>query len=68
MNPIEIQLKRKAKRLGYRLRRIPTNDPWYLSIGPYYMVNRSSNRVYYKRLGLHEVFGILTTIQPPNKK
>lgn len=61
-NPIEIQLKRESKRLGYTLRRVPEDDAWYPSIGPYYLVDRITNRVRYSRLALYEVFGVLTSV------
>jgi hypothetical protein len=63
MNPIEIPLKREAKRLGYTLRRIPENDPWYQCLGPYFLVDRRTMRVRHQRLGLHEIFGVLSNIR-----
>jgi hypothetical protein len=65
MNPIEIPLKHEAKCLGYWLRRIPETDPWYSSMGPYFLVNRKTGRVQHQHLGLHEVFGVLTGLKVP---
>jgi len=66
-NPIEIPLKREAKRMGYTLRYIPDTDPWHPSMGPYYLVNRQKDigRVRYQGLTLNEVFGVLSSLNVP---